>query len=114
MKQISLFIALCTAVLLLSACSGRSNTASISAQGDTIPLRYSENLSIIDNGDYTLAQLRNPWDTAKVLHTYILVDKNQPLPSVKQSHNLLLRALQPVEESQCIEQYNRCLRPEIH
>ncbi len=80
MKQISLFITLCTAVLLLSACSGRSNTASVSAQGDTIPLHYSENLSIIDNGDYTLAQLRNPWDTAKVLHTYILVDKNQPLP----------------------------------
>ncbi len=80
MKQISLFIALCTIVLLLSACSGRSNTTSVSAQGDTIRLHYSENLSIIDNGDYTLAQLRNPWDTAKVLHTYILVDKNQPLP----------------------------------
>lgn len=43
-------------------------------------MRYSENLSIVDYGDYTLAQLRNPWDTAKVLHTYILVDKDQPLP----------------------------------
>ena len=67
-------------MLLLSACSGRSNTSSTSAQGDTITLRYSENLSIVDYEDYTLAQLRNPWDTTKILHTYILVDKEQKLP----------------------------------
>ena len=71
MKRISLFITLCITVLLLSACGGRSNTSSTSVQGDTLTLRYSENLSIVDYGDYTLAQLRNPWDTAIDLHTYI-------------------------------------------
>lgn len=80
MKQISCYIMLAMTVLLLSACGGAGGTASTSAEGDTIALRYSSNLSLIDYGTYTLAQLRNPWDTAKVLHTYILVDKEEALP----------------------------------
>ena len=80
MKQISVFITLWMTVLLLSACGGKSSTVSGSAQGDTIPLHYSSNLSLIDYEDYIVAQLRNPWDTAKILHTYVLVDKKQPLP----------------------------------
>ena len=80
MKQISFFLTFWVTVLLLSACSGKNSTASGSAQGDTIPLHYSANLSLIDYEDYIVAQLRNPWDTAKILHTYVLVDKNQPLP----------------------------------
>ena len=80
MKQISVFITLWVTVLLLSACGGKSSTVSGSAQGDSIPLHYSSNLSLIDYEDYIVAQLRNPWDTTKILHTYVLVDKNQPLP----------------------------------
>lgn len=80
MKQISFFLTLWVTVLLLSACGGKSSTASGSTQGDTIPLHYSSNLSLIDYEDYIVAQLRNPWDTAKILHTYVLVDKDQPLP----------------------------------
>lgn len=80
MKQISFFLTLWVTVLLLSACGGKSSTASGSTQGDTIPLHHSSNLSLIDYEDYIVAQLRNPWDTAKILHTYVLVDKDQPLP----------------------------------
>ena len=80
MKQFSFFLTFWVTVLLLSACGGKSSTASGSAQGDTIPLHYSSNLSLIDYEDCIVAQLRNPWDTAKILHTYVLVDKNQPLP----------------------------------
>lgn len=80
MKQISVFITLWVTVLFLSACGGKSSTVSGSAQGDSIPLHYSSNLSLIDYEDYIVAQLRNPWDTTKILHTYVLVDKKQPLP----------------------------------
>ena len=80
MKQFSFFLTFWVTVLLLSACGGKSSTASGSEQGDTIPLHYSSNLSLIDYEDCIVAQLRNPWDTAKILHTYVLVDKNQPLP----------------------------------
>jgi len=80
MKQISVFITLWVTVLFLSACGGKSSTVSGSAQGDSIPLHYSSNLSLIDYENYIVAQLRNPWDTTKILHTYVLVDKKQPLP----------------------------------
>ena len=80
MKQFLFLLTFWVTVLLLSACGGKNSTASGSAQGDTISLHYSSNLSLVDYEDYTVAQLRNPWDTAKILHTYILVDKNQPLP----------------------------------
>ena len=80
MTQFYFFLTFWVTVLLLSACGGKSSTASDSAQGDTIPLHYSSNLSLINYEDCIVAQLRNPWDTAKILHTYVLVDKKQPLP----------------------------------
>ena len=80
MTQFYFFLTFWVTVLLLSACGGKSSTASGSAQGDTIPLHYSSNLSLIDYEDCIVAQLHNPWDTAKILHTYVLVDKKQPLP----------------------------------
>ena len=89
MKQISVFITLWVTVLFLSACGGKSSTVSGSAQGDSIPLQYSSNLSLIDYEDYIVAQLRNPWDTTKILHTYVLVDKKQPLPQEPVSYTHL-------------------------
>lgn len=81
MKHFSLFIHLLIPVLLLSACGGRSKTSPVSATEKEIPLHYAENLSLADGGEYTVARLRNPWDTTKILHTYLLVDKNKPLPA---------------------------------
>lgn len=80
MRRIYLFTNLFFLILLISACGGKSKTAPVSAQGDTIALHYADNLSLIHYKEYTLAQLKNPWDTTKMLHTYILVDKHLPLP----------------------------------
>ena len=80
MKRNSLLICL-FAVLFLSSCGGRSKTASALANGDTIPLRYAENLTLVSYPGYTLATLRNPWDTLHTLHTYILVPKDRELPA---------------------------------
>ena len=46
-----------------------------------MPLRYAENITLKDAGDYTVAVVRNPWDTTKVLHTYILVPSDTEMPS---------------------------------
>lgn len=81
MKRNSLLICL-FAVLFLSSCGGRSKTASALANGDTIPLRYAENLTLMSYPGYTLATLRNPWDTLHTLHTYILVPKDRELPDI--------------------------------
>ena len=81
MKQFSLFIHLMLSVLLFSACGGKSKSSSVIEAEETIPLRYAENLSLSATEDYTIARLRNPWDTTRILHTYVLVDKEKSLPA---------------------------------
>ena len=67
-------------VLLLSACGG-GDKASSAANGETaIPLHYAENLTLARTDGYTVARLRNPWDTTRVLHTYLLIDREKPVP----------------------------------
>ena len=81
MKQFSLFIHLMLSVLLFSACGGKSKSSSVIEAEEAISLRYAENLSLSATEDYTIARLRNPWDTTRILHTYVLVDKEKSLPA---------------------------------
>ena len=80
MKKILLSAYIVTWVLLLSACGGGSKTSSLQAEGDTIRMKYSSLLQIVKHADYTVVTIRNPWDTLKVLHTYLLADHEKPLP----------------------------------
>ena len=65
--------------MLLSACGGGSKTSS-AFEGEILPLKYAENLTLIQGEGYTEARLRNPWDTTSILRTYILVDKDKEIP----------------------------------
>ena len=79
MKKTLLSAYIVTLVLLLSACGGGSKTSS-AFDGEIIPLKYAENLTLIKGEGYTEARLRNPWDTIALLRTYILVDKDSEMP----------------------------------
>lgn len=68
-------------VLLLTACGGGSKTSSSKFVGDTIRLNYAENITIIDFKDYKKIELQNPWNKGKILHTYILIDKDKEIPT---------------------------------
>lgn len=80
MKKILLSAYIVTWVLLLSACGGGSKTSSLQAEGDTVRMKYLSLLQIVKHADYTVVTIRNPWDTLKVLHTYLLADREKPLP----------------------------------
>ena len=80
MKKILLSAYIVTWVLLLSACGGGSKTSSLQAEGDTVRMKYSSLLQIVKHADYTVVTIRNPWDPLKVLHTYLLADREKPLP----------------------------------
>lgn len=67
-------------VLLFSACSGGSKTFLTHHEGDTIPMCYAEGLTLVAYPDYTVATLRNPWDTLQTLHTYILLPAGREEP----------------------------------
>lgn len=49
--------------------------------GEAEIFSYASNLSIVQEEGYTVVSIRNPWDTLRVLHTYILVPKEQELPA---------------------------------
>ena len=80
MKKI-LLSAIVILALFLSACGGRGKASSVLAGGDTLRLEYAANLCIVQYPDYMVATVRNPWDTLKTLHTYVLADKHKELPA---------------------------------
>ena len=80
MKKFLLSAHIGLSVLLLAACGGGSKTSSAFISEDIIPMKYAENLMLVKGEGYTEARLRNPWDTIKILRTYILVEKGQPMP----------------------------------
>lgn len=48
--------------------------------GRGVQMKYAELLSIRKGDGYTVAEIRNPWDTAKILHRYVLVPSAASLP----------------------------------
>ena len=79
MKKLILSISVVVVALFLSACGGGKKTPS-AFDGEIIPMKYAENLTLIKGEGYTEAILRNPWDTTAILRTYLLIDKNQEVP----------------------------------
>ena len=79
--------------LSLAACGNRQGV-SPSGDGDTLAFSYAERISIVQYDDYTVVRLQNPWDTLKTLHTYVLVDKEQPLPDALPKGTLIRTPLQ--------------------
>ena len=57
--------------LITAACSVRKTEATLE-QGDTIPMRYARNLTMVKYADRTEVFIRNPWDTTAILHHYLL------------------------------------------
>lgn len=62
--------------LLFTSCQ-LSHQSSTGHEGDTVTLRYARHLQMVEYDSYTMATLRNPWDTTLVLHRYALVDRNK-------------------------------------
>lgn len=81
MKIQPLIRLLLVAVLpLLASCKG-GNAHIIAEEGDTIKMKYARNISLVRHDGFTVASVRNPWDTTRVLHTYLLVPDSVELPS---------------------------------
>lgn len=69
-------------LLLFISLSFSCNNRKEAKVADSIPakINYASGFTIDYTDDYTLVTVKNPWDTAKVLHRYVLTDKNKPLP----------------------------------
>lgn len=66
---------------LVAACGSAGGSNHAMPEGDTIPIKYVTNLTMVDYGDYIKADFRNPWDTTKNLQTFLLVPQDNELPT---------------------------------
>lgn len=62
--------------MLVSACRD-SKTQHSSDAGDTIAMRYAENIVIVKYADYVSVTLRDPWHAGRELHRYVLVSNTK-------------------------------------
>lgn len=65
-------LAICTFGAFFPSCGGGRGTLS-SLTGDTLAIRHASHLQMIECEGYTVVNLRNPWDTLRTLHSYVLV-----------------------------------------
>lgn len=75
------FVCTISFVCLLAACGGKRGTDSAPVGGDTVRLSYARYLSMVKYPAFTRVTVRNPWDSTRILQTYLLVDKHRPLPA---------------------------------
>ena len=80
-KFISCISAFFGIVLFLSCHQGKVTDSA--QNGDTVAMKYAENICIVHYDGYTKVELANPWKKGQVLHTYYLVDRNPSLISPK-------------------------------
>lgn len=78
MRHIAWFV-LCSA--LFAGCRfSDKRTDAADVEVSPFVIQYAKGFQVNRTGDYTKISIRNPWDTLKTLHDYILVDKSKPLP----------------------------------
>ena len=92
-RFISSLLVLCLMVpAFFASCQmGRNQAVAQVEQGDTLPMKYSQLLTLVKHGeDYTEAIIENPWKKGSDLHRYLLVPKgkqgDETVASLKQLH----------------------------
>jgi iron complex transport system substrate-binding protein len=75
-KIIFNILAICVLSFLLPSC-GERNGGNLFSLGDTLEIRHASYLQMVEGEDYTVVNLRNPWDTLRTLHTYVLVPRDK-------------------------------------
>lgn len=82
LKRILFFAMIAMASAALHSCGGGGG-AIVQQEGraDSVAFDYARNITLVDHDGYSVARMRNPWDTASILQTYILVDRDKPRPA---------------------------------
>ncbi|MBQ9585126.1 MAG: ABC transporter substrate-binding protein [Muribaculaceae bacterium] len=78
MIKINKLSSLLLIAVMLGSCRGGSNDKL--AQSSNSSIVEAKLLSIAHDDDFTRVDITNPWDTTKILHTYILVPSSKEMP----------------------------------
>ena len=60
----------------ICSCSGTVATKEITVAGDTLRMRHSSLLQIVDYDGYCVVDVKNPWEKDVLLHSYMLLHKD--------------------------------------
>ena len=69
---LSLSLALSATAAILTSCSGAGSSAGAEVSGDTLTAG-ADLLTLVDCGSYVVADIKNPWDSTRLLQRYVLV-----------------------------------------
>jgi iron complex transport system substrate-binding protein len=84
--------------LLLAGC-GKSNSKTENQpinDKTTCNINYAKGFKIEHYTDYTKVIVRNPWDTTRIMETYILIDRNKEMPKNLPQGNIVKVPVQRV------------------
>ncbi|HIY50119.1 MAG TPA: ABC transporter substrate-binding protein [Candidatus Barnesiella excrementavium] len=80
MNSLFRWISLVALLLLTVQCQNPKRQPADGATGNDTLVHHADLLSIIRHDTYTDVTTTNPWDTTRVLHRYLLVPREAPLP----------------------------------
>lgn len=75
---LNIFVLVFFSLLSLPSCRGRSETVS---GGMPVEMRYASNLTIDEYEGYSVVKIRNPWDSTRLLQSYVLLEDGYEPPS---------------------------------
>lgn len=67
-------------LMLLAASCGSGSSGNTTPAGRQVPLKYATLLSIERSDSFDVVRITNPWDTTRLLRTYILVPDSVTVP----------------------------------
>ena len=68
---------LCSCIVVAFLSCGGGNRPDSQTEGDSLALKYSTLLTIVEHDGYTVADISNPWKSGKRLHRYYLVERGK-------------------------------------
>lgn len=85
-------------VLLLAGCGKSISKTEDQSVNDktTCNINYAKGFKIEHYTDYTKVIVRNPWDTTRIMETYILIDRNKETPTDLPQGNIVKVPVQRV------------------
>lgn len=75
------FFCVLLALFVIASCGGGNKGGR--EELSEVEMLYSKELKIYEGKEYTVAEIRNPWDTATVLHRYVLLKDGAVDPKIE-------------------------------
>ena len=67
-------------LIFASSCANGGGRTQMPSDGDTIPMRHAQNITMVRCGDYVKVEMRDPWTKGHLLATYVLADRDAEAP----------------------------------